>query len=489
MKKDSVLVVEDEILVAEELREYLERLGYAVPAVLSSGDEVVEAVARYRPDLLLMDIHVDGSIDGIEAAFQAKAEFGIPVIYLTAYSDDRTLSRAAGTRPAAYLLKPFNERELAVNVAMAISSARSADDSEENLRHNEPLVDAIGAPALLLEPDGRIVYANAAALALLKIYDIGRIRGESVSRFVDLAGGREEECSRVVVAADGTSQSFSVRIEPLFLREGREIGTLVVFDSMSCRERALLESSAVAINETIAALLPPGDVLAPRFATSGFLVPCPSGTGDLVDVIRLSEDMAICYALDVMGHGAFAALVAYSFRDLVRAVAREAEEVGRAEGRRLGAADLLAAVNARYLGRSPGTRAVFSTAVLCVIDLEDASFSVARAGHPPAIALRAGQEPEVFFSEGMALGVTEEIALAELSGSLAPGDRLLLLSDGLIEAVGALSSPESLVAETVRFIAERRSLELEEFVAAIREPVLNRDAGDDASLLVIERRS
>jgi CheY-like chemotaxis protein len=93
------LVVEDETLVGLELKEDLERLGYFVPEVIESGEAVVQAVARHQPDLVLMDVHLRGSLDGIEAAYQAKAEFDLPVIYLTAYSDAETLRRAAMTSP------------------------------------------------------------------------------------------------------------------------------------------------------------------------------------------------------------------------------------------------------------------------------------------------------------------------------------------------------------------------------------------------------
>jgi AmiR/NasT family two-component response regulator len=124
MNKGTVLVVEDEVFVGEEIREDLERGGYMVPEVIGSGEDVVEAVARHKPDLVLMDVRINGSVDGIEAAFQAKAEFNFPVIYLTAFSDPETRRRAALTKPAAYILKPFDEVELLSTVEAAIEKAR-----------------------------------------------------------------------------------------------------------------------------------------------------------------------------------------------------------------------------------------------------------------------------------------------------------------------------------------------------------------------------
>jgi CheY-like chemotaxis protein len=126
MSKGTILVVEDEIFVGEEIKEDLERGGYKVPEIISSGEAVVEAVARHKPDLVLMDIRINGWVDGIEAAYQAKAEFDFPVVYLTAFSDPETRRRAALTSPDAYILKPFDEKELVSTVDAAISKARRA---------------------------------------------------------------------------------------------------------------------------------------------------------------------------------------------------------------------------------------------------------------------------------------------------------------------------------------------------------------------------
>ena len=177
MTKETILVVEDETLVGLELKEDLERLGYFVPEVLESGEAVVQAVARHQPDLMLMDIRLRGSLDGIEAAFQAKAEFDLPVIYLTAYSDPDTLRRAAPTGPDAFLLKPFDERELAANVQLALSRAKSGETLRRELRGAISLVDALEEPALIADLGGKIAHANKAAVAFLKVPDTACSRG------------------------------------------------------------------------------------------------------------------------------------------------------------------------------------------------------------------------------------------------------------------------------------------------------------------------
>ena len=107
-----LLVVEDEIIVANSIQRTLEKMGYIVPATASSGEEAVQITAEKRPDLVLMDIKLPGDMDGVKATEQIHARFDIPVVYLTAYADEETLQRAKITEPFGYVLKPFQAREL-----------------------------------------------------------------------------------------------------------------------------------------------------------------------------------------------------------------------------------------------------------------------------------------------------------------------------------------------------------------------------------------
>ena len=112
MDKVQVLIVEDEAIVSMDLRYKLESLGYSVPAEISSGEEAVEAASRLRPDVVLMDIWLSGEMDGIDAAARIRDQLGVPVVYLTAHSDEATLERAKLTEPFGYLLKPVDLGEL-----------------------------------------------------------------------------------------------------------------------------------------------------------------------------------------------------------------------------------------------------------------------------------------------------------------------------------------------------------------------------------------
>ena len=115
-----ILVVEDERITALDIQETLTDLGYRVPAVAASGEEAVQKALETRPDLVLMDVMLKGDTDGIDAAGRIRARLNIPVVYLTAYTDEHTLARARPSAPFGYLVKPFNERELLTTIEMAL---------------------------------------------------------------------------------------------------------------------------------------------------------------------------------------------------------------------------------------------------------------------------------------------------------------------------------------------------------------------------------
>ncbi|PSB67897.1 hybrid sensor histidine kinase/response regulator [filamentous cyanobacterium CCP1] len=116
-----ILIVEDEQLVADDLREILEALEYTVVGLAASGEDAIKSVERNLPDLILMDIHLAGEMDGIQAAEQIQSRFNVPVVYLTAYADRTTLTRVKATHPFGYIVKPFNESMLSTTIEVALS--------------------------------------------------------------------------------------------------------------------------------------------------------------------------------------------------------------------------------------------------------------------------------------------------------------------------------------------------------------------------------
>ena len=120
MTEKRILIVEDERIVAEDLKRLLEKMGYAVTGVAASGEDAIKSVRASRPDLVLMDIRIQGPQDGIETAEHLYAEYNVPVSYLTAYADAPTLERAKATMPFGYILKPFDARSLQTVIELAL---------------------------------------------------------------------------------------------------------------------------------------------------------------------------------------------------------------------------------------------------------------------------------------------------------------------------------------------------------------------------------
>jgi len=124
MSKDKILIVEDERITAEDLKNTLQNLGYEVSGIASSAESFYNCIQQDLPDLVLMDIYLKGDKDGIQLAEEIKEKHRIPVIYLTAFSDTHILERAKATEPFGYILKPFQERELHSNIEMALHKNR-----------------------------------------------------------------------------------------------------------------------------------------------------------------------------------------------------------------------------------------------------------------------------------------------------------------------------------------------------------------------------
>ena len=120
MPETKILIVEDEKILAMGLKKKLEKLGFSVTDLASSGAEAIESVKKVQPDLVLMDIVLKGAMDGIETAKFIVNLYAVPIIYLTAYADDEILARAEKTCPYGYILKPYKDSELKANIKMAV---------------------------------------------------------------------------------------------------------------------------------------------------------------------------------------------------------------------------------------------------------------------------------------------------------------------------------------------------------------------------------
>jgi len=163
MIQTEILIVEDESIVALDISNRLEKMGYSVLGIATSGPEAVEKALETEPNLILMDIKLRGEMDGVEAVQEIQTQLDIPAIYLTAYADEATLQRAKITGPHGYLLKPFEERDLHTTIEMALYKHSLEQQLKESERWLSTTLNSIDDAVIATDAHGRVKFMNPKA--------------------------------------------------------------------------------------------------------------------------------------------------------------------------------------------------------------------------------------------------------------------------------------------------------------------------------------
>lgn len=191
MRRERILVVEDENIVAMDIQNGLQQAGYDVPERVDNGDEAIKKAFELKPDLVLMDIQIKGSRDGIETAREIWSKLRIPVIFLTAYADEKTLDRAKETDPFGYILKPFEERELHTAIEVALSKHRRIQQERskhltalaQSEKRFEMMVESVKDYAIfMLDPEGNVTSWNVGA-EKINGYSVDEVLGKNFCIF------------------------------------------------------------------------------------------------------------------------------------------------------------------------------------------------------------------------------------------------------------------------------------------------------------------
>lgn len=183
MANERILIVEDDGIIAKHLEKTLARLGYSVAAICSSGEETIDFLGHEDADLILMDINLNGELDGIQTAEKITQNNDIPIVYLTAFADKETLVRARVTDPFGYILKPFEVHNLQMTVELAIrkhSYEKSLKESEARFRL---VVESQSDGIAIVDYDGRVSFCNPAAEAILGV-DQGELVERNIGEFI-----------------------------------------------------------------------------------------------------------------------------------------------------------------------------------------------------------------------------------------------------------------------------------------------------------------
>ena len=166
MKNKKILVVEDETNLARLIQSMLKLFDYDVVAVAQNGEEGIKKAEELNPDLVLMDIMLEGNIDGVKAADEIHTRLGIPVVFLTGLADDKTFKRAMSTEPYGYLVKPFEQRDLHTAIEMAIHKHKSERILKLSEQWLGTVLRSIGDVVIATDVDESILFINSSAESL-----------------------------------------------------------------------------------------------------------------------------------------------------------------------------------------------------------------------------------------------------------------------------------------------------------------------------------
>jgi PAS domain S-box-containing protein len=255
MAKTHIMVVEDESIVAEDIKRSLQSIGYEVAAVVSSGEKAVEKADEIRPDLVLMDIVLMGKMNGIEAAGRIRSAFNIPVIYLTAYSDEEILERAKITEPFGYIIKPFDDRELHSVIEMSLYKHGMEKKLKENQEWLATVLRSIGDAVIATDTKGSVMFMNTVAENLTGYKQEEAIDKDIEEIFNIINEGTMEKVGNpiqkvlekgvvvglanhtVLIAKDGTEIPIDDSAAPIRDAKGALIGVVLAFHDISDRRQ------------------------------------------------------------------------------------------------------------------------------------------------------------------------------------------------------------------------------------------------------------
>ncbi|MFC1853975.1 response regulator [candidate division CSSED10-310 bacterium] len=259
MVKSKILVVEDESIVATDLKIMLENIGYIVTHVTSTGEKALQKLAEIQPDLILMDIQLEGLLDGVTVTELIQKEYHIPVVYLTAYSDEHTLDRAKKTEPYGYILKPFVEREIHTTIQTALYKHQIESKLRKREQWLATILDSIGDAVIVLNTEGQVTFMNPMAEKLTG-YSQREVISHDISQVLTMIDEKQRQpinINRLKEEFDSDSLSLAKQAI-LQARSGAEVfieygftplkglsekieGVVLVFRNITKRKNAELE--------------------------------------------------------------------------------------------------------------------------------------------------------------------------------------------------------------------------------------------------------
>ncbi len=249
-----ILVVEDEMITANDIKNSLEKAGYQVPAIVSTGEDAIKKTEEFKPDIVLMDIKLEGKMDGIDAAEIIQSNFNIPVIYLTAYSDKKTVERVKTTQPQGYILKepfgflhkPFDENVLFTAIDIILKRNNDDNISKDHDKWYASLLKSISDGVIATDAKGSINFMNSSAekltgwkeeestgKQLIKVFTALKKKPEVSSEVTlkDIVMGKV-----ILKSKNGVKTPIEGTLAPVKNEKGDPDGLILIFKSIESKE-------------------------------------------------------------------------------------------------------------------------------------------------------------------------------------------------------------------------------------------------------------
>ncbi len=523
MAKPNIMIVEDEGLVAMELKEELLHLGYDVSCTTDSGEEAMKNLLEAKPDLILMDIQLRGCIDGIQTAKQIFSEYRIPIIYLTALSDEKTLSRACESEPYGFLVKPFSERSLYTTIETALSKARKERTARANWEWYAHIVKCMGEAVIVTDCHGviRLVNPLAERLTGYSLADVSCRDFNEVFNFFEATAERK----RFIVPFDRASSEgelvfynrfklitanrqeipVNMTLSPLADERQVTIGVIITLRDTSAQEKSqevIKRELDTAVNIQ-KSLLPHKLENIYGIRSHWFFYPSPFGSGDIFNFRSLDGSHVCFYILDVMGHGFTAALFSLVLHRILtpdtekggilkkkkaKSGGRTNKHNGLAEAGILTPKEVIGELNKRFYFTAAENP--FFSIIYGVINVDTGKTILARAGHTYPLWQKKNGRFIQIDKGGPAIGIFPEIELEEYSFIFEPGERLIMYSDGLVD-VRNLRQEHFSLERLLNFLSVNKQLALEDLIAVLKQETTQfmhrTESTDDITFFVLER--
>ncbi|MBN2535180.1 MAG: SpoIIE family protein phosphatase [Spirochaetales bacterium] len=518
MPEERILIVEDERLIALELSETLKSNGYLIAGTASSGSKALEMVDQLIPDLILMDIRLEGPLDGIKTARKIKKNHNIPVIFLSALSDRASLEQAKLAEPYGYIVKPFHEKSLLATIEMVLHKSRKIIEMEKRDTWFSSLLHDLGEAIIICNPANEVLFLNLSAERLLSL-KAKDAQGKKISELFTLLNNQTKTPIKfpdhndfikhtnifledlLLLRSNGKEISIDLSITPIkfdpsglildSIKSGGKEGKILLLRDIEARksknERIQKEiDTAIAMQRK---LLPSHDTKINSIQAAWFLHPCSLGGGDLFHVMSVDKNHVVFYILDVMGHGIPATITSLMLHRFLTPDREKGGILKDTSQLLKPPVDVLTELNRQFYGQQPFQ---FVTLIYGIINTLTGRTQCVRAGHNyPVLQGKDGNISEIL-CEGAAIGLYPELALTEEEFVFERGSRLFFYSDGLIECISKERGVFS-IKKLYSYIIETRSRSIKQLTIDL-EALLFQWRGtnyfdDDVSFMVLERCS